>query len=194
MAMLWKEASKSLCPSNKLAMPALPLHGRSFKKGVKFSVHTTSCGNTPCRSRVLARVSLEWCPSGRNDNTGRIVFVSSMKFRLAQNSPDRALVRVNHLPSASSSFVASSHAQSSTPCPPSFLPSHGRAPHVSVSQRPNVNLRCSSRVPANCRICASDRGNSLKFCASKSSTDVFERKSKLASNPDKGNGRRFSCS
>ena len=47
MAMLCHDASNSLWPSNSVAMPALPLHGSSFRKGVRFSVHTTSWGNTP---------------------------------------------------------------------------------------------------------------------------------------------------
>src|SRR5450432_1774811 len=46
---LCQEASKSLCPSNKLDIPAFPLQGRSFKKGVRFSVQTTSLGNVPCK-------------------------------------------------------------------------------------------------------------------------------------------------
>jgi hypothetical protein len=47
MAMLCHDASNSLCPSSSVAIPAFPLHGKSFKKGVRFSVHTTSCGSTP---------------------------------------------------------------------------------------------------------------------------------------------------
>jgi hypothetical protein len=43
---------------------------------------------------------LVWCPSGWNDMTGRIVFVESMKFNDAQNKPESAFVRVNHLANA----------------------------------------------------------------------------------------------
>jgi len=44
---LCHDESNNLCPSKRLEIPALPLHGSSFKKGVKFSVHTTSLGNVP---------------------------------------------------------------------------------------------------------------------------------------------------
>lgn len=81
-------------------MPAFPLQGKSFKKGVRFSVHTTSLGNVPCSRCRFDMVALEWSPSGWKDMTGRVVRVPSMKFREAQNSPERAFVRVNHLRSA----------------------------------------------------------------------------------------------
>ena len=45
-------------------------------------------------------LSVEWSPSGWKDMTGRVVRVPSIKLREAQNKPDRALVRVSHLPSA----------------------------------------------------------------------------------------------
>lgn len=45
--MACQEESKSLWPSSKLDIPALPLQGRSFRNGVRFSVHTTSAGNVP---------------------------------------------------------------------------------------------------------------------------------------------------
>ena len=48
MDIVCHEASKSLCPSRRVEIPALPLHGSSFKKGVRFSVHTTSLGSVPC--------------------------------------------------------------------------------------------------------------------------------------------------
>ena len=100
IAMLCHEASNSLCPSSRLEMPALPLQGSSLRNGVKFSVHTTSCGNVPCRRWVLARVEFGWSPSGWKLTTGLVVRVESMKLRLAQNRPERALVRISHFCSA----------------------------------------------------------------------------------------------
>ncbi|KAI7139069.1 hypothetical protein KC337_g89 [Hortaea werneckii] len=40
--MVCQFASKTLWPSSRLEIPALPLHGRSFRNGVRFSVQTTS--------------------------------------------------------------------------------------------------------------------------------------------------------
>ena len=100
MAMLCQDESNTLCPSSRLAMPALPLQGSNFRKGVRFSVQTTSRGSVPCsRCRVDATAS-EWSPSSWNDILGRIVRVPSMKFSEAQNRPDSAFVRVSHLLSA----------------------------------------------------------------------------------------------
>lgn len=99
-AMLCQDESKSLCPSSRLAMPALPLHGRSLRKGVKFSVQTTSCGSTPKRRCVFASVKLGWSPSGWKDMTGRVVRVPSIKLSDAQKRPERAFVNVSHLWSA----------------------------------------------------------------------------------------------
>lgn len=62
--MLCHDASNSLCPSSKLEIPALPLHGSNLRKGVKFSVHTTSLGSVPCRRCRFERVALEWSPAG----------------------------------------------------------------------------------------------------------------------------------
>jgi hypothetical protein len=98
--MVCHDASNSLCPSSKLDIPAFPLQGSNFKKGVKFSVHTTSCGRVPWSRCRLGNEELVWCPSGWNDMTGRIVFVESMKFNDAQNKPESAFVRVNHLANA----------------------------------------------------------------------------------------------
>lgn len=94
--MLCHEASKSLCPSKRLEIPAFPLHGRSFKNGVKFSVQTTSRGKLPCRRCSLGKELLEWSPVGLKAITGLVVLVESMKLREAQNKPDRALLRVIH--------------------------------------------------------------------------------------------------
>lgn len=171
MAMLCQEASKSLCPSSKLAIPDLPLHGRSFKKGVRFSVQTTSWGRTPYKSWRLDALDFSRSPSGWNDMTGRVVRVLSMKLSEAQKRPDSALVSVSHflsalLPSSqlyvmkagvngtsySSSVSASNQAHSSTPVPPSRAPFQGLAPQFSASHLPRLNLRCSSRVPACSRI------------------------------------------
>lgn len=88
--------SKSLCPSNRLAIPAFPLQGSSLRNGVKFSVHTTSRGKVPwskCRFEVLM---LPWSPKGSKVITGRVVRVESMKFMEAQKSPARALLSVIH--------------------------------------------------------------------------------------------------
>ena len=144
-----------------------------------------------------------------------------MKFSDAQKRPESALVNVNHFWSAlqtrnqqsaynrkptrrcmsaqiilsySSSVCASSQAQSSTPVPPSLAPSHGRAPQLSASHLPRLNLRCNSRVPACWRICPSDRGKKRKLCASKAEREVLERKLKLARSDESGSGRRTSCS
>lgn len=96
IAMLCQEASNSLWPSKRLDIPALPLQGRSFKKGVKFSVHTTSLGSVPWRRCKLAREAFEWSPTGSNVLTGLVVRVESTKFRDAQNRPDSALFKVIH--------------------------------------------------------------------------------------------------
>src|SRR4051812_47881655 len=101
--------------------------------------------------------------------TGLVVLVESIKLREAQKRPDNAFVRVNHLPSAlhklaevlkymiqnttySSSVSASTQAHNSTPVPPSLEPPHGLAPQLSASHLPRLNLKCSSRVFACCRI------------------------------------------
>ena len=99
MDMLCHDASKSLWPSKRLAMPALPLQGSNFRKGVKFSVQTTSPGRVPWRK---CRVDwlLEWFPVGSNETTGRVVLVESTKFKDAQNRPDRDCVREVHLSNA----------------------------------------------------------------------------------------------
>ena len=97
---LCQDASKSLWPSRRLDIPAFPLHGNSFKKGVKFSVHTTSLGKVPCSRCRFESVEFEWSPAGRKDITGLVVLVESMKLSEAQKRPDSAFVRVNHRPSA----------------------------------------------------------------------------------------------
>lgn len=138
MAMLCHDASNSLCPSRRLEMPALPLHGSSFKNGVRFSVHTISCGKTPCSRCSLSRAD-PWSPSGRKDMTGRVVRVSSMKLREAQNKPDRAFVSVSHLWSALDPVSAGGPAGASAgsqgwisrrrtvlPCPPRARPTARR--------------------------------------------------------------------
>ena len=96
--MLCQDASNNLWPSNKLEIPAFPLHGRSFKKGVRFSVHTTSPGSVPWRR--WRRFKSGWSPAGSNDATGRVVRVESTKFREAQKSPDKDCVNVIHFPNA----------------------------------------------------------------------------------------------
>jgi hypothetical protein len=97
MAMTCHEASKSLWPSSRLDIPAFPLHGSSFKKGVRFSVQTTSCGRAPCSSCRFGSMDAGWMPSGSNEFTGLIVRVESMKFRDAQKRPESAFVSANHL-------------------------------------------------------------------------------------------------
>ncbi len=98
--MLCHDASKSLCPSNRLDIPAFPLQGSNFKKGVRFSVQTTSRGNVPCNKCRFDSVEFEWSPAGLKDMTGRVVRVESMKFREAQKRPDNAFVKVSHRSSA----------------------------------------------------------------------------------------------
>lgn len=88
-------------------MPAFPLHGSNFKKGVRFSVHTTSLGNVPCSKCKSESVELEWSPVGWKDMTGRVVRVESMKFKEAQKRPERAFVNVNHRPLALRMLVLS---------------------------------------------------------------------------------------
>jgi len=92
--------SNNLWPSNKLDIPALPLHGKSFRNGVRFSVQTISLGRVPCRSWRRESEALEWWPSGSNVNTGRMVRVESMKFKEAQKRPDKALVKRSQRKSA----------------------------------------------------------------------------------------------
>ena len=94
IAIVWNEASNSLCPSSKLDTPALPLQGSNLRKGVRFSVQTTSWGSVPWRRWRLEELPC-W-PSGSNDMTGRIVLVASIKLIEAQKRPDRALVSFNH--------------------------------------------------------------------------------------------------
>lgn len=95
---LCHDASNNLCPSSRLDTPALPLHGSSFRNGVRFSVHTTSPGRTPCRR--WSWLEEAWSPAGSNDTTGLVVRVESMKLRDAQNKPDKDCVNVIHLEKA----------------------------------------------------------------------------------------------
>ena len=97
IAILCHEASKSLCPSSKLAIPALPLHGSNFRKGVKFSVQTTSLGSVPCRRYRLSEDEFDTLLAGSKVNLGLVVLVESMKLSEAQNRPERALFSVTHL-------------------------------------------------------------------------------------------------
>jgi len=95
--MLCQDASKSLWPSRRLEIPALPLHGKSFRKGVKFSVQTTSWGRTPCNNlRLELVVAFGRVPSGSKDMTGRVVRVLSIKLRDAQKRPESAFVKTSH--------------------------------------------------------------------------------------------------
>lgn len=100
IAILCHDASKSLWPSSKLDMPAFPLHGSNFRKGVKFSVQTTSLGNVPCRRWRFDKEAFEWSPVGSKVTTGLVVRVESIKLSEAQNKPETALVRVVHLANA----------------------------------------------------------------------------------------------
>ena len=97
MDIVCQAESKSLCPSSRLEMPALPLQGSNLRNGVRFSVHTTSLGNTPCSSCRLSTAPGGCTPSGSKERTGRIVLVESMKFKLAQKRLLNALVSVSHL-------------------------------------------------------------------------------------------------
>jgi len=186
--MLCQDASKTLCPSSKLDMPALPLHGRSLRKGVRFSVQTTSPGRTPCKKWSCWPIS--WSPVGEKESVGLVVRVESMKLIEAQNKPDSDWVRVDHLSIASLSVVASIHAHSSTPVPPSLKPSHGRSPHNPASHLPVLKRRCSSFVCAWRSICPSERGKKRKFCASKAARLSLLRKSNEARKDPSGSGCR----
>ena len=97
IAILCQDASKSLCPSSKLAIPALPLHGSNFRKGVKFSVQTTSLGSVPCKRYKSSEDEFGMLLAGWNVILGVVVLVASMKLREAQNKPERALFSVTHL-------------------------------------------------------------------------------------------------
>lgn len=96
MDMLCHEASNNLCPSSKLEIPALPLQGSSFRKGVRFSVQTTSRGNVPWSRCRFDNEAFEWSPTGSNVVRGRVDRVESMKLSEAQKRPDNALFRVIH--------------------------------------------------------------------------------------------------
>lgn len=96
--MLCHDASNSLCPSNKLEIPAFPLQGRSFKKGVRFSVQTTSPGSVPWRRCSWSEG--EWSPAGSKDTIGCVVRVESIKFKDAQKRPDNDWVKVIHFANA----------------------------------------------------------------------------------------------
>lgn len=157
IAILCHEASKSLCPSSKLAIPALPLHGSNFRKGVRFSVQTTSLGSVPCRRYRLSDEDFDILLAGPKVIRGLVVLVESTKFSEAQKRPERALFSVTHLandllshqsesfgalsPTNSESESASIQAQSSTPVPPSLVPPHGLAPQPSASHLPVLNLK-----------------------------------------------------
>ena len=174
-----QDASKSLWPSRRLDIPALPLHGSNLRNGVRFSVQTTSCGRDPCSRWRFCEEVLGCTPSGSNVRMGRMVLVESIKFKEAQNKPDNAFVndsqrefalRMFSLESGletripySSSEAASTHAHNSTPVPPSRAPCHGLLPHTSSSQRPKLNLMCNSLVCVCCNICPKDLGKNLKF-------------------------------
>lgn len=158
IAILCHEASKSLCPSSKLAIPALPLHGNNFRKGVRFSVQTTSLGSVPCRRYRLSDEDSDILLAGSKVIRGLVVLVESTKFSEAQKRPERALFSVTHLANDllshqsepfgvpffttnSESESASIQAQSSTPVPPSLVPPHGLAPQPSASHLPVLNLK-----------------------------------------------------
>ena len=157
IAILCHDVSNNLWPSSKLAMPALPLHGSNFRKGVKFSVQTTSRGSVPCNRYMSSSEALKPILEGSKVILGLVVLVASMKLSEAQNRPERALLSVTHLAkdlqpnqlqlhfnvlfSHPASESALTHAQSSTPVPPSFAPPHGLAPQLSSSHLPVVNLR-----------------------------------------------------
>lgn len=78
-------------------MPAFPLHGSNFRKGVKFSVQTTSRGRVPCNKYRSSEELLERSLAGSNVNWGLVVLVESTKLSEAQNNPERALFKVTHL-------------------------------------------------------------------------------------------------
>jgi len=88
-------ASNNRCGLSKLAMPEKDLHGRSFRKGVRFSVQTFSDGKEACRIWWGAS---HWGrePSGRKVCVGEVVRNSSIEPREAQKRPARAFLRPFH--------------------------------------------------------------------------------------------------
>ena len=78
-------------------MPALPLHGSNFRKGVKFSVQTTSRGSVPCNRYRSSSEALVPILEGSKVILGLVVRVESIKLSEAQNKPERALLSVTHL-------------------------------------------------------------------------------------------------
>ena len=188
-------------------MPALPLHGSSFRKGVKFSVQTTSRGKVPCNKYKSSRDLGNGLLVESNVILGLVVRVESMKLSEAQNSPERALFSVTHLANELStvrrynyhfstiaylsSDLASTQAHSSTPVPPSFVPPHGLAPQLSSSHLPVLNLKCNSFVLACCKIWPKDRGMYLKCCCSYDWREALLRKLKDASKDAGVNGCRW---
>lgn len=88
-----QSASNTRCGFSSRATPDSDLHGRSFRNGVRFSVHTCSDGSVPWRS-WCAEVDASRSPSGWNVSVGDVVRCSSKDPSDAQNRPPRALRRV----------------------------------------------------------------------------------------------------
>jgi hypothetical protein len=118
-----QSASKRRCGFSSRARPERPLHGRSFRKGVRFSVQTCSDGKDAWRSacgRVCGHAGR--APSGVKARVGEVVRCSSREARDAQKRPASALRRSRH--------------RASTPCrpgpcvagPPSAIHAHRAAP------------------------------------------------------------------
>ncbi|KAH3680548.1 hypothetical protein WICPIJ_008239 [Wickerhamomyces pijperi] len=132
--------SKILWPSNSEDNPDLPLVGKNLTKGVRFSVQTGSEGKAALKRYKFGFSGL----LKLNDLTGEMVFPLSMKFKEAQNKPDKELTSLIHCLKACSLDSASMAAHTSTPIPPALAPLLGVSPHNSSSHLPCVNLRWSS--------------------------------------------------
>lgn len=94
----------------------------------------------------------------------------------------------------SSSLLASTHAHSSTPVPPSRAPFDGRSPQLSASHRPTLKRKWSSFACACCSIWPKERGKYAKFCCSYASWVSLLRKLKDARRVPWGSGRKRSRS
>ena len=71
--------------------------GNSFFQGVRFSVQTSSLGKAACRnSEEFVPVTDATTPSLLNDSSGLVVVLLSIKFKEAQNWPDKACVKPDH--------------------------------------------------------------------------------------------------
>jgi hypothetical protein len=73
----------------------LESQGKSFIKGVKFSVHAVSLGNDEYRKKLELGVCAT-APVGLKLNSGERLLEGLIKFNEAHKSPDSAFVRPFH--------------------------------------------------------------------------------------------------